>query len=316
MRRLILLLCLLILITLVGCSHEPSNSSEPISSSDVSTTTQSETDSFPSSESNYTPSTDITESSNQEIGSDTTSNTSKPTETTSSKPTQTQVPSTKPSSTEPPAESQEDTVSEKAFSKLSFSYTGYESSNEPTPYLKEKPIYDILYSGSRAQVGDTLVFKIECSPADATDTVVISTSNNLSYKVSGNTLLITVNSSGAYSIGSLSVSSKLNPSLSKTFRFTVDSAGNPLDDFSSILSEYISYKGMTYCTVEKGYTTEDPSLSITQYSGAPAWDDMISRQSDNWMQKCLWLIDEYKKHSLGKVNFIISPTEIGFSASK
>ena len=316
MRKLILLLCLLILITLVSCSHEPSNSSEPISSSDVSTTTQSETDSFPSSESNYNPSTDITESSNQEIGSDTTSNTSKPTETTSSKPTQTQVPSTKPSSTEPPAESQKDTVSEKAFSKLSFSYTRYESSNEPTPYLKEKPIYDILYSGSRAQVGDTLVFKIECSPADATDTVVISTSNNLSYKVLGNTLSITVNSSGAYSIGSLSVSSKLNPSLSKTFRFTVDSAGNPLDDFSSILSEYISYKGMTYCTVEKGYTTEDPSLSITGYSVAPAWDDMISRQSDNWMQKCLWLIDEYKKHSLGKVNFIISPTEIGFSASK
>ena len=316
MRRLILLLCLLILITLVGCSHEPSNSSEPISSSDVSTTTQSETDSFPSSESNYTPSTDITESSNQEIGSDTTSNTSKPTETTSSKPTQTQVPSTKPSSTEPPAQSQKDTVSEKAFSKLSFSYTGYESSNEPTPYLKEKPIYDILYSGSRAQVGDTLVFKIECSPADATDTVVISTSSNLSYKVSGNILSITVNSSGAYSVGSLSVSSKLNPSLSKSFRFTVDSAGNPLDDFSSILSEYISYKGMTYCTVEKGYTTEDPSLSITGYSGAPAWDDMISRQSDNWMQKCLWLIDKYKKHSLGKVNFIISPTEIGFSASK
>lgn len=316
MRRLILLLCLLILITLVGCSHEPSNSSEPISSSDVSTTTQSETDSFPSSESNYTPSTDITESSNQEIGSDTTSNTSKPTETTSSKPTQTQVPSTKPSSTEPPAESQKDTVSEKAFSNLTFSYTGYESSNEPTPYLKEKPIYDILYSGSRAQVGDTLVFKIECSPADATDTVVISSSSNLSYKVSGNILSITVNSCGAYSVGSLSVSSKLNPSLSKSFRFTVDSAGNPLDDFSSILSEYISYKGMTYCTVEKGYTTEDPSLSITGYSGAPAWDDMISRQSDNWMQKCLWLIDEYKKHSLGKVNFIISPTEIGFSASK
>ena len=316
MRRLIMLLCLLILITLVGCSHEPSNSSEPISSSDVSTTTQSETDSFPSSESNYTPSTDITESSNQEIGPDTTSNTSKPTETTSSKPTQTQVPSTKPSSTEPPAESQKDTVSEKTFSKLSFSYTGYKSSNEPTPYLKEKPIYDILYSGSRAQVGDTLVFKIECSPADATDTVVISTSSNLSYKVSGNILSITVNSSGAYSVGSLSVSSKLNPSLSKSFRFAVDSAGNPLDDFSSILSEYISYKGMTYCTVEKGYTTEDPSLSITGYSGAPAWDDMISRQSDNWMQKCLWLIDEYKKHSLGKVNFIISPTEIGFSASK
>ena len=315
MRRLILVLCLLILITLVGCSHEPSNSSEPISSSDVSTT-QSETDSFPSSESINTPSSDIKEQSNQEIGSDTTSNTSKPTETTSSKPTETQGTSSKPSSTESPTESQKETVSEKAFSKLSFSYTGYKSSNEPPPYLKEKPIYDILYSGSRAQVGDTLVFKIECSPADATDTFVISTSDNLSYKVSGNTLSITVNSSGAYSVGSLSVSSKLNPSLTKSFRFTVDSAGNPLDDFSSILSEYISYKGMTYCTIEKGYTTEDPTLSITNYGGAPAWDDMISRQTDDWMQKCLWLIDEYKKHSLGKVNFIISPTQIGFSASK
>lgn len=316
MRKLIIVLCLLILITLVGCSKEPSNSSEPISSSGVSTTTQSETDSFPSSESINTPSSDKKEPSNQEIGSDTTSNTSKPTETTSSKPTETQGTSSKSSSTESTTESQKETVSEKAFSKLSFSYTGYKSSNEPTPYLKEKPIYDILYSGSRAQVGDTLIFKIDCDPADATDTVVISKSDNLSYKISGNTLSITVNSSGAYSVGSLSVSSKLNPSLSKSFRFTIDSAGNPLNDFSSILSEYISYKGMDYCTVEKGYTTEDPSLSITKYSGAPAWDDMISRQSDNWMQKCLWLIDEYKKHSLGKVNFIISPTEIGFSASK
>lgn len=314
MRKLISVICLLTLITLVGCSKEPSNSSEPISSSDV-TSTQPKTDSFPSSESSNTPSTDITESSNQEIGSDTTLNTSKPTETTSSKPTQVQGTPTKPSSTEP-VESQEDTVSEKAFSKLSFSYTGYESSNEPTPYLKERPIYDILYSGSRAQVGDTLIFKIDCVPADATDKIIVNTSDNLTYKAKGNTLLITVNSSGAYGVGSLSVSSNLNPTLAKSFRFTIESAGNPLNDFSTILSEYIAYKGMTYGTVEKGYTTDDPSLSITKYSGAPAWDDMISRQSDNWMQKSLWLIDEYKKHSLGKVNFIISPTEIGFSASK
>lgn len=314
MRKLISALCLLTLITLVGCSKEPSNSSEPISSSDVSKV-QSETDSFPSSESNKTPSTDITESSNQEIGSDTNSTTSKPTETTSMAPSQTQGTSTKPSSTEP-VKSQEDTVSEKAFSKLSLSYTGYESSNEPTPYLKERPIYDILYSGSRAQVGDTLIFKIDCVPADATDKIIVNTSDNLTYKVKGNTLLVTVNSSGAYGIGSLSVSSRLDPSLTKSNRFTIDKEGNPLNDFSTILSEYIAYKGMTYCTVENGYTTDDPSLSITKYSGAPAWDDMISRQSDNWMQKCLWLIDEYKKHSLGKVNFIISPTEIGFSASK
>lgn len=314
MRKLISALCLLTLIALVGCSKEHSYSSEPISSSDVSKV-QSETDSFPSSESNKTPSTDITESSNQEIGSDTNSTTSKPTETTSMAPSQTQGTSTKPSSTEP-VKSQEDTVSEKAFSKLSFSYTGYESSNEPTPYLKERPIYDILYSGSRAQVGDTLIFKIDCVPADATDKIIVNTSDNLTYKIKGNTLLVTVNSSGAYGVGSLSVSSKLNPTLVQSFRFTIDSAGNPLNDFSTILSEYIAYKGMTYCTVENGYTTVDPSLSITKYSGAPAWDDMISRQSDNWMQKCLWLIDEYKKHSLGKVNFIMSPTEIGFSASK
>ena len=87
MRKLIFVLCLLILITLVGCSKEPSNSSEPISSSGVSTTTQSETDSFPSSESSNTPSTDITESSNQEIGSDTTSSISNPAHTNSSSKT-------------------------------------------------------------------------------------------------------------------------------------------------------------------------------------------------------------------------------------
>lgn len=315
MRKLFSVFCLLTLITSVGCSKEPSNLSEPITSSDASKF-NCKTDSFHSSESKDGYSIHINESSDQGIGSNTVSNASETTEKPFSGSSAAHDTSSEPSFADAPAKVKEKATSEKAFSKLSFSYTGYESSNEPTPYLKGKPIYDILYSGSRAQVGDTLVFKIYCTPDDATDRIIVSTSDNLSYKVTGNILSVTVNSSGAYSIGSVSVSSKLNPSLTKAFRFTVDGSGNPLNDFSTVLSEYISYKGMTYCTVEKGYTASNTSLSITKYSGAPAWDDMISRQSDNWMQKCLWLIDEYKKQSLRKVNFIISPTEIGFSASE
>ncbi len=315
MRKLLVVLCLLILITTVGCSKERNHSSDLVSSFNVSSGITN-TESFPYSESNTPSSDDNNNTSNQETGSEASNSTSKPTDINSQTPTESQGTTSGTSNTETPEKKDDEVSSEKAFSKLSFSYTGYNSSNEPKPHLKGKPIYDILYSGKRAQVGDKLSFTVETSPSNATDSLVISTSNNLSYSISGKIITVTVKDSGAYGVGTLSVSSKLNSSLSQTFRITIDAAGNPLNDFSTILGEYIAYKGMTYCTVPKGYTTDNPSLSITNYPGAPAWDDMISRDSDDWMQKSLWLIDEYKKHSMGKVNFVISPTEIGFSASK
>ena len=300
---------LVLIFVLAGCANEALNSSEPISSSD-DTTIISVTDSSDNSTiSNYD---NNTESSNQEFGSEASSTVSNPTKTYSSEISNDS--SSYISSTES-TDTQSQNCSQKPFNKLELRYENYYSSNEPSPYIKEKPIYDILYCGTRVQVGDTLTFTIDFAPADATDTFVINTSDNLNYKLSGNTLSITVNSSGAYSVGSLSVSSKVTPSLSVSYRFTVDNAGNPLNDFSSVLSEYISYKGMTYCTVEKGYTTDDPTLSITRYSGAPAWDDMILRSSNDWKQKCLWLIDEYSNRSFNNVFFILTSSEVGFSAN-
>lgn len=59
-----------------------------------------------------------------------------------------------------------------------------------------------------------------------------------------------------------------------------------------------------------------PSLSITQYVHAPALDDLIKKDRPDYISKCLWLIDEYTKREFSKVNFIITETDIGFSASK
>lgn len=321
MRKLILMLSIFILIALVGCSEKATEPSEPISSSDESTvSTSEEISAYETTSSNPV----IEDSSNQEISSESQSGTLQTDTTTAEKPTdntqttspivhETQNP--KPTETNPPAETQKPANSEISFSKLSVSYSGYNSAAEPTPYLKGKAIYDVLYSGVRAQVGDTLIFFVSTAPANATDSFTVSVSENLKYTVSGNTITIGVNGKGKYDIGIVSVSSRQNPSLSQTIRFTIDNAGNPLDDFANVLGNYIAVCGMRYCTVEKGYTTDNPSLSITNFDGAPAWDDKIAKSSDDWMARSLNLIDEYKRHSFKKVNFIITPTEIGFSAS-
>lgn len=318
MRKLFSLLCLCAMLAMAGCSKDYSKPSEPISSSDesaVSTIEHSETTSS-------TPT--IEDSSNQEIGSETepttspvdTTPTAKPTDNAQvTKPVAPQTQNSQPSITTSPVETQKPADSKIAFSKISVTYSGYQSVAEPTPYLKGKAIYDILYSGSRAQVGDTLTFSVNTAPVNATDTIFVTVSDNLKYSVSGNTITVFVNGKGPYDIGTLSVSSAQNPSLTQTIRFTVDAAGNPLNDFANILNNYITVCGMSYGTVEKGYTTDDPSLSITKFDGAPAWDDKIVKSSDNWMAEALNLIDEYKRHSFKKVNFIITPTEIGFAAS-
>lgn len=315
MRKMFLILCLIALVATVGCSKEQPKNSEPISSSDA-TTSQTESTFNPSSETNTPSATNKDDSSNQEIGSGTTSSSTATTENTQGKPNTKPETTPNTSTSQIPSDTEQPAQSDVAFSKLSFSYQGYISANEPKPYIKEKAIYDILYSGTRAQVGDTLVFKVSTLPSNATDKLVISVSDNLSYKIDGDKVSVTINGRGAYDIGSLSFSSKLNPSISSNYRFSIDENGNPYSDFSSILSEYISLKGMSYCTVEKGYTQDNPSLSITHFPDAPSWDDKITKSNTNWMLESFNLIDEYKKHSFTKVNFIITSTDIGFSASK
>lgn len=298
----------LIACVLIGCSNAPSNSSEPISSSDVSSVVSE------ISPVDDSISSDIVESSNQEIGSDTTSSISNPAQTNSSSKTNknnNDLPSSKEET-----DTKKDISNEITFTDIKITYAGYESSNEPTPYIKGKPIYDVLYGGTRAQIGDKLIFTVKTTPENATDSLLIDTSENISYSISKNSLSILINSSGTYSIGTITIYSKQNPKLSKTVRISIDEKGNPFEDFSGFLSEYISFKGLNYCTVEKGYTSDNPSLSLTKYSEAPAWDDMISRQKDDWKQKCIWLIDEYSKLSFKNVFFMLTPTEIGFSANK
>ena len=298
----------LIACVLIGCSNAPSNSSEPISSSDVSSVVSE------ISPVDDSISSDIVESSNQEIGSDTPSSISNPAQTNSSSKTNknnNDLPSSKEET-----DTKKDISNEITFTDIKITYAGYESSNEPTPYIKGKPIYDVLYGGTRAQIGDKLIFTVKTTPENATDSLLIDTSENISYSISENSLSMLINSSGTYSIGTITIYSKQNPKLSKNVRISIDEKGNPFEDFSGFLSEYISFKGLNYCTVEKGYTSDNPSLSLTKYSEPPAWDDMISRQKDDWKQKCIWLIDEYSKLSFKNVFFMLTPTEIGFSANK
>ena len=201
---------------------------------------------------------------------------------------------------------------------ISFSFDHYESKNEKTPFVLGSPLYGILYSGKRSQIGDSITLYINVSPVNHTDRVLIEVSNGLEYSLSGNTLRVTVKEDGNYGTGRISVYALAdNGSISANadHSFVIDPAGDPFADMVSVLSDYIRLKGMQYTTFPEGYTASDPSKSITHYTGAPAWDDMINKSSSGWAKQCFDLIDRYKSMGFSKVNFIITDISVGFSAA-
>ena len=224
-------------------------------------------------------------------------------------------PVTEPPITEPP--SPPETIHA---TSVQISLSSYASSNEPTPYVKGQPIYLVLYNGERAQVGDTLTFTLNINPANHTDTVVVSVTDNLSYELSGNTLKVKVNSISDLGSGRITVyvQDPANGAISATVRttFAIDKSGNPFDNLSGVFSSYIRSLGMSYTTVTQGYTYSDPSLSFTSFAGAPAWDDQILKSEADWLARCFWLLDKYREAGFTKVNFIETNTSLGFSASK
>lgn len=203
-------------------------------------------------------------------------------------------------------------------SSITYSLQKYISKNEPYPYLRGTPIYQVLYNGSRVQVGDSLIYRLSVSPADHDDTLKIIASENLSCSLSGDTLTVKVLKADQYGMGAFSVIGMNGQAVSAGFdiSYTVDNGGNPYDELSRILSDYIRHKGMEYCTVTDGYTKANPSLSITRYPDAPAWDDMIDKSQKDWLSNAFSLVDEYAEQGFKKVNFIITDTSIGFCASK
>jgi len=203
-------------------------------------------------------------------------------------------------------------------SSISFSFDHYESKNETTPFVLGSPLFGILYSGKRAQVGDTVTFSVSVSPADHTDRVSVEVSNGLEYVLSGDTLRVTVKQDRNYGTGRISVyATAENGAISANadYSFVIDPAGDPFSDMASVLSDYIRLKGMQYTTFTEGYTVSDPSKSVTHYAGAPAWDDMIDKSSPGWIKQCFDLIDRYKSMGFSKVNFIITDISVGFSAA-
>ena len=203
-------------------------------------------------------------------------------------------------------------------SSVTLSFCSYESINEKTPYILGSPVYKVLYSGKRVQIGDSIVLSVDVSPVNHTDRVSIEVSNGLEYTFSGDSLRVTVNQDGNYGVGRVSVyaiAENGSVSASAVYSFVIDSAGDPFADMASILSNYIRAKGMKYTNFSEGYTATDPSKSITHYVGAPAWDDMIDKSNSAWLKQCFNLIDQYKSMGFSKVNFIITDISVGFSAA-
>lgn len=310
---------LLILISLSGCaeneighSDEPSTATSSAESSAASSETSKSTSGIPepsSAAESTTPQVQIPEETFPPT-SDVNPNVSEP----SPKP-----PITKPSETKPLPEETKP-VPAKHISSLGCSLQEYQSAGEPTPYVKGMPIYKLLYSGSRAQIGDTLIYKLTVTPADHKDSLQIDASDNLSCTLSGTTLSVKINSAGKYDIGQITVYGLSEDGRTVTascdISLTIDKGGNPFDNLPDILSAYIRHTGLQYTTVAHGYTEANPALSITQYPNAPSWDDQIQKAHPDWLKKCFWLIDEYAKRGFSKVNFIVTDTSIGFCASK
>lgn len=339
-RVLIAFLLILCLLGSVGCNHnpdeiqtesttatelsEPSGETTGTGTSAVSETEPSDTEPSETSADETKPSEtteavtekpDTEPKETQKTGEKQTEKTNPPstdkvpTETT--KPETKKTEETKPAEPEPPKQINAKTIS--------VAYAGYQTSNEPKPYVKGTPIYGILYSGARAQVGDKISFSLSVSPSNHTDNIVIEASKGLSYTLSGSKLTVSVDSDANYGAGNFTVyaiDGDGRISASAQFNFAVDKSGNPFTDLSSVLSAYITAKKMNYTSFSAGYTTENPSLSITGYAGAPAWDDIISLSETNHIERCLWLIDQYKSKGFTKVNFIITETSIGFCAAR
>ncbi len=324
-QHFVVILSLLLAVLLCSCSNgntvsdtsAPTGTTSEITSSVIESTskdTGSETGSTPSE------TTDTSEVPGTSSGG---GNETKPpqstggtTETpgTTSSPT-TYPPATSSPTTEPPTTEPTEKVHIKS---IAAALSEYISVNEAKPYVKSKPIYEVLHGGSRAQVGDTLVFKVTVSPAVHDGVISIDAGDNLTATLSGNTLTVKVKSAGQYGNGSVSIYG-LDPDgrgidAQCNIRFSVDATGNPFDNLSSVISNYIQVKKMEVTTVGGGYTKDDPSLSITAFPGAPAWDDCIYKSDSNYISRCFWLIDEYASRGFKKVNFIITEEQIGFAA--
>ena len=338
----IVLCCCLMLCVLAACSSQSNNPS--LSTSTVNPTTSTTSDVTPSEDENSsvpdstttTPSTEesstgastpeITRPGSTEATNPTTDNTPvtttppatdpKPTDPPATNPPETTPPNTEPPATEEPVV----TPTNIAAQNISATLSVYASANEPVPYLKGKAIYQILYGGERTQIGDTLIFNLLIEPANHTDTISVTVTDNLAYSLVGNTLTVNVNSFGDIGSGRITIYA-CDPSngaihTSSKISFAIDAAGNPYDNLTSILSSYIRVLGMNYTSVSEGYTAKDPSLSFTQFEGAPAWDDQTLKSESDWIRRCFWLLEKYADAGFKKVNFIETTTSFGFSASK
>lgn len=330
------IICILLLCFLAACNDNVIDHSLPDETPSISTsittpeTSVSETDPPSTSSSTIDASTDTPqESEDNTIGTTTVPETSAPPQTSqvpeTKPPETTTTPETKPPvttpTTEPPATEPEDTQPILVpATAVSIHLVSYDSGNEPKPYVKDSAIYSILYKGERVQVGDTLEYRIDVSPANHTDNIAIGVTDNLSYELSGNTLTVKVNSVSDLGSGRITVyvQDPTNGAIRANTRttFAIDASGNPFNNLTTIFSAYIRALGMSYTTVSQGYTHSDPALSFTNFAGAPAWDDQILKSESNWLARCFWLLDEYKEAGFSKVNFIETNTEFGFSASK
>ena len=333
MKRLFAVLIMLsLLCALCGCAEQtsvfvtPETTGESETVSLAETTDAEATDTEQETESETTSAPETTAVTESNVSETETSAGTKPvsTEAETTAPVTTQKPETEKveMSVPPVTEKQTEPVTEPVktvhASSISISFDHYESKNEKTPFVLGSPLYGVLYSGKRVQVGDTVIFSVNVSPADHTDRVSVEVSNGLECSLSGSTLRVAVKQDGNYGTGRISVYAIAENgaiSANADYSFVIDPAGDPFEDMASALSDYIRLKGMQYTTFTEGYTASDPSKSVTHYAGAPAWDDMIDKSFSGWVKQCFDLIDRYKSMGFSKVNFIITDISVGFSAA-
>ena len=218
-----------------------------------------------------------------------------------------------------PSETVPSSVSYIPSSQISVSLSSYQSVNEPMPYVKKRPIYQVLYNGKRAQVGDTLSYTLQITPQNHSDQIFIDATSNVACRISGTTLTVTVVDESNYNTANITIYTAQNASsrssASANILFTIDPRENPYNNLSTVLGDYISAMGMQRTLVENGYTAKDPSLSITKYPDAPKWDDEIKKSDPEWLSQCFSLIDAYSDMGLKKVSFISTETSVAFCAS-
>lgn len=322
-RILALLLALCLLFCLAACRSEEISSETSGDVSKIQSVTESSSSENESTENLISSAEETSSSTSIPTSSETPSTTSKP--ANSSKPTNTSKPantSSKPNTTTKPTtpsnNNQNTNNTDNNTPTSAFKEFKFVEKKLADPYITKngQDLLTRLYGNDHTiQVGDSVTWEIVLSSGSLDKWEIVSFGGT--YKLNGNKITVTADGSG----DKLFVRVRLNDDytiryISNEYDVITDARGKITDSESAIEMELIRYtqrKGMKIASGADiwGYTWNpalgrcDENISITK--NVDCGDDyIIIVGNSDWVDKAIWLIDEYNKMGVIRVSLTVN----------